>query len=211
MGLAPTLTEEMDHVASGHREGIRDHPAMAAPPKRLGAHDGGGRVARCVDEPGKGGAEPLGLHVVGVAPEGIVSKRDVRRVDSGPAEAAELFPPHVLDGLSLERGRQGIPAELRMAARARRGADVDQSPDPSRTQDCQELLDRPRAVPHGEDHRKLLARLVRRRREVPSSSGRGHHPLKVETRVQIPLGLPRSHTTKGQTGRSTIPRLSRVS
>ena len=24
---------------------------------------------------------------------------------------------------------------------------------------------------------------------VPSSSGLGHHPLKVETRVQIPLGL----------------------
>jgi hypothetical protein len=27
---------------------------------------------------------------------------------------------------------------------------------------------------------------------VPSSSGLGHHPLKVETRVQIPLGLRRS-------------------
>ncbi len=25
--------------------------------------------------------------------------------------------------------------------------------------------------------------------EAPSSSGLGHHPLKVETRVQIPLGL----------------------
>jgi hypothetical protein len=29
-------------------------------------------------------------------------------------------------------------------------------------------------------------------RAVPSSSGLGHHPLKVETRVQIPLGLRRS-------------------
>jgi hypothetical protein len=25
---------------------------------------------------------------------------------------------------------------------------------------------------------------------VPSSSGLGHHPLKVEARVRIPLGLP---------------------
>jgi hypothetical protein len=34
-------------------------------------------------------------------------------------------------------------------------------------------------------------RLTRPERcRAPSSSGRGHHPLKVETRVRIPLGLP---------------------
>src|SRR6059036_3705509 len=31
VGLATTLVEEMDHVASGDREGIRDHPAVASP------------------------------------------------------------------------------------------------------------------------------------------------------------------------------------
>jgi hypothetical protein len=32
---------------------------------------------------------------------------------------------------------------------------------------------------------------------VPSSRGLGHHPLKVETRVQIPLGLLRSGSLAG--------------
>ncbi len=27
-------------------------------------------------------------------------------------------------------------------------------------------------------------------KEAPSTSGQGRHPLKVETRVRIPLGLP---------------------
>src|SRR5687768_16961147 len=32
--------------------------------------------------------------------------------------------------------------------------------------------------------------LAPKRAPVPSSSGLGHHPLKVETRVRTPLGLP---------------------
>lgn len=32
--------------------------------------------------------------------------------------------------------------------------------------------------------------------EVPSSSGLGHHPLTVETRVRLPLGLPEKQTIK---------------
>ena len=34
------------------------------------------------------------------------------------------------------------------------------------------------------------------RRSAPSSRGLGHHPLKVATRVRIPLGLPRKSSSE---------------
>src|ERR1035437_11006754 len=42
------------------------------------------------------------------------------------------------------------------------------------------------------EHQKGITNLPRegRHHTVPSSRGLGHHPLKVETRVRTPLGLP---------------------
>ena len=36
---------------------------------------------------------------------------------------------------------------------------------------------------------------------APSSSGLGHHPLKVETRVRTPLGLPQKRQFRGKVAR----------
>jgi hypothetical protein len=43
---------------------------------------------------------------------------------------------------------------------------------------------------------------------APSSRGQGHHPLKVETRVRIPLGLPAESQLSGQKWHRTPPRSS---
>jgi hypothetical protein len=59
---------------------------------------------------------------------------------------------------------------------------------------------------------RLLDLISGRRREVPSSSGRGHHPLKVETRVQIPLGLRASTSEDAPRARflaAGVPSVSR--
>jgi hypothetical protein len=40
------------------------------------------------------------------------------------------------------------------------------------------------------DHLAQVRSLVPQPFMALSSSGRGHHPLKVETRVRVPLGLP---------------------
>src|SRR3974377_1104241 len=46
---------------------------------------------------------------------------------------------------------------------------------------------------------------------APSSSGLGHHPLKVETRVRIPLGLPRKSQLSGLIGTLANRRIRSVS
>src|SRR6185312_13964518 len=62
------------------------------------------------------------------------------------APAAELLRVAVADPGDRERGRERRPVELRMPARAREAAHVDDRPCARLQEALDELLDRPRAV-----------------------------------------------------------------
>ena len=57
----------------------------------------------------------------------------------------------IRDSRVLDCGGERVPVELRMAPRAREAADVDERPRFRGRKHLEELLDRPGAVPDGED------------------------------------------------------------
>ena len=64
--------------------------------------------------------------MIGVAAERFIAQPDVRRIADRLTEPPELLQMHVGDPLLRERlSKRGL-AELRMPARARRRADIDQ-------------------------------------------------------------------------------------
>ena len=78
-------------------QGIGDEPAVAAPGDGLGAEDGRGRLSGAADQPLQGCGEHGGLHVVGVAAEGLDPPGGVGGVGAGGAAASEVRLVDVLD------------------------------------------------------------------------------------------------------------------
>src|SRR3989442_3421591 len=128
MWLAPPGAQKVEDQAARGDEGVGQHPPVAPPPQRLGAHEGRGSIPARSDQPLEPGFELFGVHVVGVPAEGGGLERSVRRLARGLrlAEASQLPPPYVCDAGSLEAPSQGVLTELRMLARAGRGSNVDQ-------------------------------------------------------------------------------------
>src|SRR5207302_3814303 len=96
---------------------------------RFRTHARRGDVSRAPGEPVSCRTEGDGLHVVRVPAEPGAAKRAVSRVRTRLPEPAEILLPFVGDALALERGGQGVPAELGVLARPRRGPDVHEATD----------------------------------------------------------------------------------
>src|SRR5437763_1285393 len=101
MGLATGV--DMEHTDATHHERVREQSAMAAPPLRLGAHQGEVAI----------GAEPLDAlqavgelvrgHVVRVTLELLAPPAAVGRTGDRPATAPELGKVDVFDPIRSEQ------------------------------------------------------------------------------------------------------------
>ena len=89
---------------------------MTVGPLPLGAHDGGRRVRRRLEQLIDAVRERPRLHVVGVPAKIRIANRGVARIPARLAMAAELFQMQVADGQFFERRRETILTEVRLAA-----------------------------------------------------------------------------------------------
>src|SRR2546428_700033 len=89
---------------------------VAAVVERLGAHDGGAPVAGQDQELGNPFLELGGLHVVGVAAEGVVAPGQVARVLARLAQSSQAGKAGIGDAGSEEGFLQGFGAELGIVA-----------------------------------------------------------------------------------------------
>ncbi len=113
----------------------------------LAAHNGYPRRLRPLDQPAQAGFEPRALRHPSVEhmPRLVVEPAAI-----GPP--AEFFPQEqVSDGSRLQVSLQGMPVELRVEARERRGAHIGYRLDSMPTEDFHEDLDRMGRVTDGKE------------------------------------------------------------
>ena len=131
--------------------------AMAAPRNRLGAHQDGRRCSlRELDGAVERCGECLRLHVVGVAAEACVAPAEIDRITVWMAQAAEIFHVDVADSDALQGLGKRVRVELRIAARFRDGADIEELPDGVRAQQIEEFVDRACGVADGENRERTF-------------------------------------------------------
>ena len=197
MPLGRSFCRQMDDCASTRGQGVGDHPAVAAPPNGLGAHERGGHVGRSLDQAPDCPVEFLGVHVVRVASKGRRSQGHVRGVRTRLTPPSEVLSPHVLDPLGEQAGLELLLAELGVLPRSGSGSHVCHAADASILQYGQELLDRPGPVSSREDGRsgRGLPRHVRRADPYDVALRKARvAPVSVKspTRAMIPSALPSS-------------------
>src|SRR5439155_27111359 len=119
--LTPAGAEQVEHPVPARREQLGDQTAMAAPPRRLGAHEARvGLVERRVER-----ALPVcARHPGGVASEGGDADAGEAFFAGLVAEAAaELDCVPVRDSRRLQRRLERGRVELRVATRGRKAPD----------------------------------------------------------------------------------------
>ena len=119
MGLGALGREDVPHGLAARDQGVGDERAMAAPPHGLGAHDRHLLAACERHQPIELGGEHVGLHVVRIGAERGVLPRAVDGVRLLAPEAPEAGEMRVAEAGGVERSRQGVDVEVRMAPRAR--------------------------------------------------------------------------------------------
>src|SRR6266700_8030251 len=137
-----------DLVAAGRQE-LGDQAPVAAPPGCLGAHEAGSRLREGLAE----GLLPRGrAHPRSVAPEGGHAQAREPLLSRLAAEAAaQLDRVPVGDPGLGQSGFEGTLVELRVPARARKAADVDERGYACGGQDLEQLLERTGTVADGKD------------------------------------------------------------
>lgn len=123
--------------------------AMAAPRHRLGTHHRETLPLRSFGKTLDGRAERGCLHVVRVTPERSIPPAGVWRMRTWVAKPAQGSNVFVADVRCLQRLRQCLAIELRIAPRARHGAHVDDELDVVRQEQGNEVPDGSRGVANG--------------------------------------------------------------
>jgi hypothetical protein len=200
VGLAGIDAEEVDDVATPHDERVGDEAPVAAPPQRLGAHDGERAVG--VLEAHDGVAELRRVRVVGVVAERVDAPGGVTARSVGalaPAAAEVVAPPLVCDAEVGQRLAQRRFAHVRVAAAARVAADVDESLDAGGAQDGDELLGAAVAVADGE---------VRRRQSFVKSGSRFSRNAAIASALAGPPTIERNWSNSRSSSGVRSPRAS---
>lgn len=154
---------------SARHQSIGDQRAVTPPGDCFRAHDHR-RASGCeIDEPGQTLPEGARLHVIGIASKAGVLPAGIDGILPGVPEPAQTGQMHVLNSLLPERSPQFILPELRIPARFRNRADIDELPDAMHPQYFEEFLDRKRRVADGED-RQGFTTVRRYERIAPSSA-----------------------------------------
>jgi len=153
MRIEPRLAEDVRDRFPARDEGVGDELTVAAPRNRLGAQHGRGPRAADLEQPRQGSLKRRRLHMVGVPAERGAPPRGIDGVRPGDTTPAQVGGVLVADSGGGERGRQGVPGELRVAARRGIPADIDDVRNPVGREQPEEVRPRPGRVPDGIDHR----------------------------------------------------------
>jgi hypothetical protein len=105
---------------------ISDQSTMTSPPNCFGAHNRYARLSRQIEQALNSISESFGLHIVGIASESIVSPCGVVRVRLRASPAAEFRQVMVFNGCLPQCFGQLFFAKMRIPARARKMAHIDQ-------------------------------------------------------------------------------------
>ena len=129
-------------------------------------------ATRPIDQLFERASELGGLHVIGVAAEAFVAPAGVRRVALRFSETAKSGKVPIGDVLRGQRSRERVAGEMRMAPRFRHGPDVGEPVDAMRMQQRDEVVERSRRMPDGENgHVKMVTvKIVTRNRPRRSCS-----------------------------------------
>ena len=171
-GVAERGMENMRHAVSRvddvrHRQAraqqmIGQQLTMAMPVIRFGAHEGAAARLGEARQGLRGGKELFARHVIRVTAQGRVLERDVGRVGARRTVAAErLAPPQVVDAGVAEPRGQGAALEMRVTARARLAAHIDEHLDVEGPQALEEGLGVEMAMTDAEDQGAVGAQRAR--------------------------------------------------
>ena len=127
MGLAAAGAEQVDDLVPAGRQQLGDQAPVAPPPDGLGAHEAGRRPGELG---GEGGLPRFRPHPRGVAAEGgDADAAEVLLARLAAPAPAELDRVPVADAGFVEGVGERNLVELRIAARVREAADVDEGLD----------------------------------------------------------------------------------
>ena len=126
MQLPTRLVDDFFYPNPVNQQRVGDQRAMAGPRHDLAAHQHNS-LPRCpFHEGGQMFRTFGGLHVIGEAAKGNISPSHIQGPWVRPAEASRAGNVRTADAGRLKCGRQGVAVELRVAARARHGAHVNE-------------------------------------------------------------------------------------
>src|SRR5205814_1433747 len=126
--------ENMHDRDPAYRQCIREQPPMTLPPQPLGAHVRGILLLPEVHQLVESGRERRRFHVVCICAKALDALAYVGRIGPDTAPAAQLLHPNVRDPAFGQAALECLASELRVAAGARKGPDVDELRHPVRAQ-----------------------------------------------------------------------------
>jgi hypothetical protein len=141
--------EDFDDSNAAHAQRVGHQRPMAAPRHRFGAHDRCALLTAQSDQLVEAVRKFLRLHVIGIAAKARVPPAGVGGVLAGASQTAQRAQGGIFDAMRLERFAQRISVELRVMARPRHRADIDEAFDAVALQQRYELLQRARRVAYG--------------------------------------------------------------
>jgi hypothetical protein len=142
--------EDFDDSNAAHAQRVGHQRPMAAPRHRFGAHDRCALLTAQSDQLIETVRKFLRLHVIGIAAKARVPPASVGGVLAGVSQTAQRAQGDIFDAMRLERFAQRISVELRVVARPRHRADIDEAFDAIAFQQRYELVQRARRVTYRE-------------------------------------------------------------
>src|SRR5713226_9436289 len=126
MWLRLHFINDVNYFNPLHFQVIRNQSPMAPPPDRFGAHNGRALRTRKFHESIDPLTKLITFHVVRVTAESFVSPGYIGRALTRPAPATQFSAVHIADVKIGERDNQSGLSKLRITARTRKAAHVNQ-------------------------------------------------------------------------------------
>src|SRR5947209_5842826 len=124
---------------------------MTSPGHRFRTHDRSWQTGCQPPERVEIGLKLERLHVIGVPAKTTVAPAEVHGIRARPPETSQARHVDVADPGAREIVGQPITIELRIVARARNSANVDEAPDTLGGEQADQVVDAPRTVAHRPD------------------------------------------------------------
>jgi hypothetical protein len=104
-----------------------------------------------INTPVQTSSECRGLHVVGIPAKARIPPPTVDRVAPRVSQSSQTGHVRIPNVGAAQNARERLAIELRVVARSRNGADVDDAIDAVSGEQTDELIDRPRRMPNCKD------------------------------------------------------------
>ena len=165
MRLRAGAADDFMYLDSLDNKGVRNQRSMTAPRNCFSAHYSRRLATGELDETLQMFGKRCRLHVVGIASEAGVAPPRVKGVRLRASQASQSRHVPVVNSRVVQRPRQSLSIELRIVARSRDGAGVDDAPNAVRPEEADQFRGWARGMSDREDDQRHLAG-----RNVPGAS-----------------------------------------